>query len=843
MYWTRKNAYLTFALLFVIIDPLMGAKAGGSQPDSSQQTLFPLNLPQNEWTEFDAQGFSTPVTGMVYSGGKPPASGVALGGTSTGCLDIEAGGVLGFSSIFIPLPRRPQLLTPFLGISTGGETWVLADEKYIAGGDIQGNCDPRDEVDPKEWVAHLTPLESVKPAKAIHYWGHYPVADLEYETDCPISIGLRAWSPFIPGDTLASDIPAAVFEVHLRNKEAEPRRGTLAFSFPGPTHMGTHPQWAILAPDRNLKPVVWPNFGGLNGWCSPGWPELVEEEFFRKSVTDGIHGISITGRGGAGFVLGVVETDTRVRTGGSLSQSGTSWSRIAEGLPEVAPKSSASGTGSEKEPPPNDVYDHSGASVAVDFDLGSNEDKVIHFILAWYSPTWKGTPETTYTRAYAARYQNATEVAQRMARNHKSLLRRVLSWQQVVYSEKTIPGWLQDGLINSLYLITETSLWALPSSPISSWCSPQGLFGMIESPRGCPQMECLPCTWYGTLPILFFFPDLAELNLRGHLHYQREDGAAAFNWGWGADMSKPLDYAWQVMLNGFCFADLNYRYWERSGYRKEVLDLCYPAVKKSTSYSMSLRSGPDHVISMPEGNKGEEWWEHSGWFGMTAHAGGLRLSQLQMTQCMAQAARDTEFMDQCRMWFKLGTDSMEGKMWNETTGSYLTAYEPETGKKNADIMANQFDAEWVALLHGLPGIFNSSRFTLGLETIERTCLVDSIGAVSFANPDGTPQMAGYGIFVPEIYMLGMTFLYHGNKNTGLEILRRCLYNQFSTQKIGWDQTNMLHATNGGIRTVGSDYYQNTILWAVPAAINRKPLTSLYEEGGLVQKMILAGKGE
>ena len=34
----------------------------------------------------------------------------------------------------------------------------------------------------------------------VEYWGHYPVADLEYSLDLPITLGVRAWSPFIPGD-------------------------------------------------------------------------------------------------------------------------------------------------------------------------------------------------------------------------------------------------------------------------------------------------------------------------------------------------------------------------------------------------------------------------------------------------------------------------------------------------------------------------------------------------------------------------------------------------------------------------------------------------------------------
>ena len=74
----------------------------------------------------------------------------------------------------------------------------------------------------------------VEPATEIEYWGHYPVVDMEYSTTCPVGIGLRAWSPFIPGDKVASNTPAAIFEVHLRNATDDGVRGTMAFSFPGP---------------------------------------------------------------------------------------------------------------------------------------------------------------------------------------------------------------------------------------------------------------------------------------------------------------------------------------------------------------------------------------------------------------------------------------------------------------------------------------------------------------------------------------------------------------------------------------------------------------------------------
>jgi uncharacterized protein (DUF608 family) len=77
-------------------------------------------------------------------------------------------------------------------------------------------------------------LDGVETAKEIHYWGHYPVADLEFETDAPIGVGLRAWSPFLPGALVESMLPGVVLEVRVRNTAGRNQKGTLAFSFPGP---------------------------------------------------------------------------------------------------------------------------------------------------------------------------------------------------------------------------------------------------------------------------------------------------------------------------------------------------------------------------------------------------------------------------------------------------------------------------------------------------------------------------------------------------------------------------------------------------------------------------------
>ena len=168
--------------------------------------LFPTNLPRKEWAQFRAVGFAQPACGVIYRRADNVSHGMPLGGVSTGFLNLETNGTFGLCSIFNSgVPVRGPLRAPFLGL-------------YVS-----GNHSEEVGWEKKEGKTWLLTSESVKDmlvienAEEIHYWGHYPVADLEYETRAPVSMGVRAWTPFIPGDVLASNIPAAVFEVHLRN--------------------------------------------------------------------------------------------------------------------------------------------------------------------------------------------------------------------------------------------------------------------------------------------------------------------------------------------------------------------------------------------------------------------------------------------------------------------------------------------------------------------------------------------------------------------------------------------------------------------------------------------------
>ena len=210
--------------------------------------------------------------------------------------------------------------------------------------------------------------------------GHYPVVDLEFETSAPLSVVLRAWAPFLPGDVVGSMLPGMVFEVRLRNRTEQTQSGTIALSFAGP-----HEKEA----------------GGNQ--CT------------RESVKAGaFQGLMVT-TPLASYALGVAGRE-QLRLGGELGASGNNWAQIDRVLPAAQ-------------------AGQSGSSVAVDFALTPRARKVVRFILAWHAPTWNAGgynwagAKHTFTHMYAAHYPSALAAAKKLAQDHERLLRRILAWQ------------------------------------------------------------------------------------------------------------------------------------------------------------------------------------------------------------------------------------------------------------------------------------------------------------------------------------------------------------------------------------------------------------------------------
>ena len=280
-------------------------------------------------------------------------------------------------------------------------------------------------VDESAWVLATGPMQGVNSAKHSHNWGYYPVADIEYELGTPVGVGVRAWCPFFPGDIENSQLPGAVFEVAVRNLKQSNQEITLVMSFPG---TGTVEQ------SRNLT---------------------------RREQAEGRFRGVVVQSANVGYSLGAID-EKNIRLGGELGDDGDAWARNHSTLPPA-------------------TKDNSGASAALDFVLKPEEYRVVRLALAWHAREWQsefpyGLKLSKYTNHYTESYSSALDAAHKIAENHESLLRRILAWQQVIYSEDDLPVWLRDQPVNILHLITEESFWQSPSRPWATGVTRVGFF-------------------------------------------------------------------------------------------------------------------------------------------------------------------------------------------------------------------------------------------------------------------------------------------------------------------------------------------------------------------------------
>ena len=784
-----------------------------SRPNSHDNALFPTDLPDRQWQTFQAHGFPQPAVGVIYrNGGGVPYTGfsnpkvtashiahwplirecgVPLGGIGTGYVTLRLDGCFGGWSLYnnlvnpdtgaklnwwtAPVPQSRNVDLPFLGLALGDKSYVLS----------------------------LDAPDGVQGAQQIHYWGHYPIADLEYEIDAPLRIGLRAWTPFIPGDAVKSNIPGAVFEVHLRNTSSRAQRGTIVFSFPGPDENETQG-----ASDFQHEDITSPIRGVTVGTWSSGWPGPEPDAKFPG-------GYPVSGNWAAyGYALGVLGDD-RIRTGGSLGDNGEAWVTIAESLP------------------PSDNGDP-GSSVAADFTLNPGETKTVRFVLSWYAPYW---PKTRTINMYHANFKSPLEVAEYLANEHTSLLTKVLAWQQAIYSEEALPDYLRDALVNILHLITKDSSYIrLPGADPRD-----GLLTLVEAARTMPLREVICQAFWGDFAITYFFPELRLGTLRAIAAYQLDDGRIPLQLGIN-EHDMPA-YA-HPLVNGFLFTEMVDRLWQRTG-DDDVVREFYPTVKRAMRLHMTQSVYNDGLVSYdpitaPRGQPYDSW----DWRGNASYTAGHWLCALRVAERMAKHVDDKTFAETCQDWIDRGSRAMEETLWNAEAQSYYTYNAPGTEYRSDTVFSYQLEGSFSCALLGLPEVFPENRLKAALDTIERLCVKPiSVGAANSMRPDGTPDSSGSidseGILPSHNALLAAEFAYQGRLEVGKEIMEQMLRNLVLEHLFAWDFPQGFFKPDGAVPRACDDYFGMAI-WAVPPALFGQDIREFCAPGSFADRIIQAG---
>jgi len=460
---------------------------------------------------------------------------------------------------------------------------------------------------------------------------------------------------------------------------------------------------------------------------------------------------------------------------------------------------------------------------------------------------------------YGTRFKDALAVAEFLGAQQEPLLRCIQAWQAEIYADSQLPKWLREVLLNMMHTYVTAGHWAAAEAPIGEWCRKEdGLFAICESPRSGGQMANLPCSFYDTMSLTYLFPQLALSTLRGEKAYQFEDGAlpqlfGGFGaWAGSIELASPT-VGYTVTLNPTCYVTMVDCYRMLHGNPAFTREF-YPSVKKAVEYMIDLSRGPDGEVSMPDrlvsvwpGVPYEtEWLEWGRWIGIVPHVGALHLVTIAMAERMAKEAGDEEFAARCRTWFESGSSILENKAW---LGKYYLRYlDPQTGERSNDVMSCQLDGQVVAKLHRLGDVFRPDRVQTTLETIKQTCVAATkLGTVLYATVGGTAAQGGTEImpaypatetFLQAIVPLGLMYMYAGQVDFGLEIMRRAFHNNVCVQGLSWYGENSIDSVTGKWRS-GTEYTIKMILWGAIAANEDKDLAVPGKAGGLVDRILKA----
>ena len=94
----------------------------------------------------------------------------------------------------------------------------------------------------------------------------------------------------------------------------------------------------------------------------------------------------------------------------------------------------------------------------------------------------------------------------------------------------------------------------------------------------------------------------------------------------------------------------------------------------------------------------------------------------------------------------------------------------------------------------------------------------------------------HGVHPPSTFTLAMTYMYRGQHEFGLDLARRTVQ---EILKRGWVYDWPVCIASGIGPRVGCDYYQNLMLWSLPAALDADELNAPSREGRLADRMIHA----
>lgn len=253
----------------------------------------------------------------------------------------------------------------------------------------------------------------------------------------------------------------------------------------------------------------------------------------------------------------------------------------------------------------------------------------VTFVIAWHFPNHKLEPvRGSEGRRYAARFANATAVAEHLAKNFDSLASQTRLWHDTWY-DSTLPFWfLNRTMLNTSILASSTCHW-FADGRFYGW---EGV--------GCCAGTCTH-VWGYAHAVGRLFPQL-ERDLR-----ERTDYGLAFNPETG--LIKFRGEGAGLAIDGQCGVILRSLREHQVSADDKFLKRNWPKIKRALQHLIEQDGGTTGVLVGSQHNTLD-----TNWHGPVAWLTSLYLAALRAGEEMARETGDSAFAAQCHEIFEKG---------------------------------------------------------------------------------------------------------------------------------------------------------------------------------------------
>jgi len=522
----------------------------------------------------------------------------------------------------------------------------------------------------------------------------FPFAELDFEQEgLPLKVSLRAWSPFIPGNTKDSSLPLAYFDFDIKSRSDRPV------------------EVQVFAVARNSA-----------AYDQPG------RIYSNQRIRDGDF---------SAMVLTAEQTDPSSATSGALclasfaeqSTAYMGWEhhhpyyeRVLREypLPEVddtqARNRTDESTGKQKADP------RCFATIGRAATLPRRGASLSHtFAFAWHFPNLYGrTSKTSRSPGgflepcghdhleghyYSNFFNSAEEVARYAVAERARLLEETTAFHRAFF-DSSLPGFVLDQ-VNS----------HLNTFRTSAWLTKTGMFGVMEGLSPAQYWAGIATTdvaMYGQIAASLLFPELDRMTTDTWRKFQNPDGSVIHSVACNSYVVDPCQATGDRldMPSQFVFMTLRAALWSGDdAYLKTV----WPNVKDALAYVLRERDkNGDHLPDM-EGIMCS--YDNFPMFGVAPYVVSQWLASVALSLKVARRLGDMAFVETYQPFFEQGCDVLEKATWN---GRYFNLYSDEqTGDPAAKLgcMSDQIIGEGAARQLGLPALISPEKTEIALRSI------------------------------------------------------------------------------------------------------------------------------